>query len=133
MTEKNYSHDAIKFAKKHGIKLAIIGDPEYKKHFADDTQERYVFKCRLSRAGRSYTFAFGQSINAGAEEPKMYDVLACLQKYDVGDFHNFCSEFGYDEDSRKAERIYKAVLREYNAMERIFGPDLLEEMAEQIQ
>jgi len=27
------------------------------------------------------------------------------------DFHEFCSEYGYDEDSRRAEKIHKAVKR----------------------
>lgn len=45
--------------------------------------------------------------------PTAYDVLACLQKYDVGTFEQFCSEFGYDTDSRTAEKTYHAVKNEY--------------------
>ena len=125
----NYTAQAEKFAQKNGVKLSFIGEPEYKKHFASDKECRYVFKCRLSRGGKSYTFDFGQSINAGAEEPSLYDVLTCLQKYDVGTFENFCSEFGYDQDSRTAERIYKAVLKEFAGVERLF-PDIIEELQE---
>jgi hypothetical protein len=125
----NYEKQAVKFAQKHGVKLFFIGDPQYKKHFADDKECRYVFKCRLSRAGKSYTFDFGQSIQSGAEKPSIYDILTCLQKYDVGDFENFCSEFGYDTDSRKAEGIYKAVCKEFEAVERLFS-DVIEELQE---
>jgi hypothetical protein len=125
----NYKLQALRFAKKNGVKLAFIGDPEYKKHFADDKNYRYVFKCRLSRGRKSYTFNFGQSIAAGAEEPSMYDILACLTKYDVGSFEDFCSEFGYDTDSRTAERTYKAVLKEWAGVERLFS-DILEELQE---
>lgn len=125
----NYNKQAQDFAKKHGVKLSFIGDPEYKKHFADDKDCRYVFKCRLTRGGRSYTFNFGQSINAGAEEPTLYDILACLQKYDCGTFEDFCSEFGYGTDSRKAEKIYKAVCREFDAVDRLFN-DVIEELQE---
>ncbi len=127
--KSQYDIDAIKFAKKHGIKLSFIGDPAYKKHFDDDRDCRYVFKCKLSRGGKSYTFNFGQSINAGAEEPTMYDILTCLQKYDVGSFENFCGEFGYDTDSRKAEKVYKAVCKEYEAMDRLFS-DIMDELQE---
>lgn len=63
-------------------------------------------------------------------KPTLYDVLSCLQKYDVGSFEDFCSEFGYDEDSRSAEKIYKAVVKEFEAMERLFTNEELEILAE---
>ena len=62
--------------------------------------------------------------------PNEYDVLACLQKYDVGTFEDFCSEFGYDEDSRTAERIYIAVIKEYKDLTRIFTEEQMEELCE---
>lgn len=117
-----YEKQAQDFATKYGLTLKV-GTPKYKKHFADDTTERWVFKCRLSRGGKTYTFNFGQSINDGDKEPTMYEVLSCLQKYDVGTFENFCDEFGYDYDSRKAEKIYKAVCKEYEALTRLFPED----------
>lgn len=62
--------------------------------------------------------------------PNEYDVLACLEKYDVGTFEDFCSEFGYDEDSRTAERIYIAVIKEYKDLTRIFTEEQMEELSE---
>lgn len=62
--------------------------------------------------------------------PSVYDVLACLTKYDPGTFENFCSDYGYDEDSRTAERVYFAVQREYAQLARLFTPDEMEELAE---
>lgn len=62
--------------------------------------------------------------------PDVYDVLACLQKYDIGTFEDFCSEFGYDEDSRTAERIYIAVVKEYKELARIFTDEQMEELCE---
>lgn len=61
--------------------------------------------------------------------PTAYDVLASITKYDPDTFESFCSEFGYDEDSRTAERTYKAVVKEWNAVERLFS-DCLEELQE---
>lgn len=58
--------------------------------------------------------------------PDLYDVLACLQKYEVGTFEDFCDNFGYDSDSRTAEKTYKAVLKEWKAMERLFNNEELE-------
>ena len=65
-----------------------------------------------------------------AAQPTAYDVLACMTKYDPGTFENFCSEFGYDEDSRTAERIYFAVQKKYSQLAKIFTPEQLEEMQE---
>jgi hypothetical protein len=121
----NYTQQAEATAKKLNIELIIL-DSEFKKHFEDDTKERYVFKCKLKRGRKSFTFNFGQSIFNGSQEPTIYDVLTCLQKYDVGTFENFCDEFGYTNDSRKAEKIYKAVIKEFNSMGRLFTPDELD-------
>jgi hypothetical protein len=63
-------------------------------------------------------------------KPTNYDILACLQKYDVGSFEDFCDNYGYDNDSRKAEKTYKAVCKEFEGMERLFSPDELEILSE---
>lgn len=124
-----YVKQANDFAAKFGVKLSVIGEPEYRKYFADDKENRFVFKLRLKRNKKQYTFTFGQSIAQGSNEPQMYDVLTCLTKYDPGTFKNFCDEFGYDVDSRKAEKIYKNVCKEWQAVERLFG-DCLDELSE---
>lgn len=123
----NYQEQANQFAQKHGVKLSIL-DVKYGKHFHNDKNSRYIFKCKLSRNKKSYTFNFGQNVYSGNTEPTMYDVLTCLQKYDVGDFKDFCGEFGYEEN-RDSKKVYNAVVKEYNAVERLFG-DILEELCE---
>lgn len=62
--------------------------------------------------------------------PTAYDVLTCLQKYGVGTFEDFCSEFGYDEDSRTAEKTYKAVVKEYDNVCKIWTDEEIEELQE---
>lgn len=62
--------------------------------------------------------------------PNAYDILSCLTKYDVGSFEDFCSEFGYDVDSRSAEKIYKAVVKEYEGLSMLYSDEELEEMSE---
>lgn len=64
--------------------------------------------------------------------PSAYDVLACLTKYEVGSFENFCSEFGCDTDSRKAEKIYNAVAKEYMGLCSLYNDEemvLLQEIS----
>lgn len=63
-------------------------------------------------------------------KPNEYDILACLTKYDPGTFEDFCDEFGYDEDSRSAEQIYLACIKEYKQLTRIFTAEQMEELCE---
>ena len=119
-----YDKKAKDFAAKYGVKLTVL-DKDYRRYFPADREERWVYKCRLSRNRKYYTFHFGQSIAAGDKKPSLYDIFSCLTKYDPGTFENFCLEYGYNEDSRKAERTYNEVVKEWNAVERLFG-DCLE-------
>lgn len=93
------------------------------------TLEKYVTKIKHSRI-----MSYGEKIKAQRELnqlkaeaiPNTYDVIDCLEKYDVGTFEDFCSEFGYDEDSRRAERIYIAVVKEFKELQKIFSEEQLE-------
>jgi hypothetical protein len=124
----NYQQQANDFAKKHGVKL-LINYSEYGKHFAGDEQKRFIFNCTLVRKRQKFTLDFGQSIAAEDTPPTIYDVLTCLTKYDPQTFENFCREYGYNEDSIKAQKTYKAVKREFNGVNRLFG-DILEQLQE---
>jgi hypothetical protein len=62
--------------------------------------------------------------------PTAYDVLTCLQKNDVGTFEDFCSEFGFDTDSRRAETTYKAVVDEFKNLCALFSDSEIEQLQE---
>ena len=62
--------------------------------------------------------------------PDAYGILACLTKYDPGTFENFCSEFGYDTDSRRAKKTYKAVCKEWLNVSRVWDDTEIEELSE---
>ena len=96
-------------------------------HFVGDKDKRDIYEITLKRGNREYSFKFGQSINKShstekryREQPSEYDVLACLTKYDPESFKEFCSAFGFDEDSRKAERTYKAVCEEWLNIQKLW-------------
>lgn len=124
--ERGYHNKAAhKVAEKIGLKMQILSS-EYKLHFEGDKQQRYVFKVRLIKGGKRYTFEFGQSISEGSNEPTLYSVLACLTKYNPETFEYFCANYGYDNDSRTAERVYKAVCKEWKSMQRLFTTEELD-------
>jgi len=103
-------------------------------HFSEDKETRDIFNITFSREGKKFSFRFGQSLNDsdynGGNPPTPYDVLACIQKYEVGNFQNFCGDFGYDTDSRKAEKIYKAVCKEWEKVNTFFSESELIELQE---
>lgn len=79
----------------------------------------------------------GKYINGGMNlklikgtPPTAYDVLAYLTKYPIYDFADFCSEYGYDQDSRKAYKTYKAVKREWENIAILYNDDQLEQLRE---
>lgn len=103
--------------------LGVTFTAEFKKHgtyFQDDTESRDIYACSFSRGRRGFTVEFGQSIANAGTAPNAYDVLACIQKQDPGDFENFCGYFGYDTDSRKAEKVYKSVCKEWQKVSALF-------------
>jgi hypothetical protein len=126
----NYTTQAQNFAKTHGIKLKVL-NRDFGFMPWDDKKGRcrWIFRLRLTRNGKQYSFTFGQSRAQGENDPTIYDVLACLTKYEPGTFNNFCADYGYDNNSIKAFKTYKAVCREFNAVNRLFG-DILEELQE---
>jgi hypothetical protein len=62
--------------------------------------------------------------------PTGYDLLSAITKYDPGSLENFCSDFGYDTDSRKAEETYRAVLKEWAKVRKFFTEAELEQLQE---
>lgn len=69
-------------------------------------------------------------INPNYSAPTEYDVLACLTKYDPGTFADFCSAFGYDENSKSAEKTYNGVVDEWKNVCMLFSDDEIQELAE---
>ena len=61
--------------------------------------------------------------------PTLYDVLSCITKYDPGTFNEFCSEFGYNNDSMKDYAIYQEVCKEWESVYKLFS-DCLDELCE---
>lgn len=119
-----YNQASYLVAEELGLKMQILSS-EYKLHFEDDKQQRYVFKVRLIKGGKQYTFEFGQSISEGKNEPTLYDVLTCLTKHNPDTFEVFCANYGYDNESRTAKKTYKAVLKEWKNLNRLFTTDEL--------
>jgi hypothetical protein len=96
----------------------------------DGKWQGYAYKVGLRYDGRQMTVPFYCGVMHSW--PTTRDVVECLASdvfcFDrdyVRDFEDFCSDLGYDPDSRKAEATYKAGVKQTKAFERFIGPDLL--------
>ena len=95
------------------------------------------FRCRVSRGhrvennfplkARSFSLYFSQG-SAHTQDPTLADVLDCLASDAAGyensnDFTGWADDLGYDTDSRKAEKIWRAVKRQAEQLKRTIGEE----------
>lgn len=113
-------------------KRNILTDEEQARIDADWKGGCTVYAVRLTYDGRSLGTVFHQGL-AHSKPPTAADVLYCLASDARGvehaTFEDFCSEYGYDTDSRKAERLYEACKRTSKQMRDLFGDETFEEIA----
>ncbi len=62
--------------------------------------------------------------------PTTYDILSCIVTYDPGTFQEFISGYGYDPNDERTEEIFKAVVRQWEDVERIFTEEQIEMLRE---
>jgi hypothetical protein len=68
------------------------------------------------------------------QEPTAEDVLDCLASDYAGydnarSFEDWCGEYGYDTDSRKAEAIWREVSAQAHELENLLGRELAQQLA----
>jgi hypothetical protein len=83
------------------------------------------YRVTFTYDGRTMSTDYWQG-SAITSDPDANSVMACL----VSDammsgytFEDFCSELGYDSDSRRAEQIWKACRKIDEQLHRLFGAD----------
>ena len=86
------------------------------------------WKCRFRRGNQCLTTYFSMG-SAHIGNPKAADVLDCLASdaasiENARSFEDWCSDFGYDTDSRRAERTFKTCERQAHKLKQFLGPDL---------
>lgn len=98
-------------------------------NMADDEWGRTAshYKCKLRRPGHQMTVYFSMG-SAHTKEPTAEDVINSV----AGDaasienargFEDWAADLGYDTDSRKAARVYKACQAEAEKLRRFAGND----------
>jgi hypothetical protein len=116
-TSINDSWEHTKEGKQYTYVLGLPPRIDLDKFFASPEAHKESFSHR------------GSTVRRCKKQPSLYDILACITKYDPKTFEDFCSSYGYDTDSRKAEETYFAVQKEWQECNRMFH-DCLDELQE---
>ena len=134
--EKNMSLKTIKqFINENG--LTITNDYAVSNPNMDDSTNMNHYKVTIKRrykldgnhldtryGFKQMTIPFSQGIGIEGE-PKLESVLDCLLTDSIGTdgviFEDFCSMFGYNEDSRKAEKIYNSCKNHSKKLKNLLG------------
>lgn len=89
------------------------------------------------RNGKQYLSGnYSQGSAYGNTTPDDKDIFYCAIQDASGNFESFegwCAECGYDEDSRKAHKIYKACKRTHRALIKMLGEKELEKWRDMFQ
>ena len=101
------------------------------------------YQVTLKRGSKSVTFDYWNSYRDEEngvlikgrrlpEKPRItaYDILACITKHDPSSFDTFCSEYGCDTDSIKAEETYRAICEEWRKVSGFFMPYEIDQLKE---
>jgi hypothetical protein len=121
------------FLERYPVKMTTERTFENRNMDSDPEWERTAshWICRLRFQSRQLAIPFSQG-SAHKEPPTMRDLLDCLASDASGienandDFEEWCGEYGYDTDSRKAERTFKACVRQAKGLRRLLGDDAYE-------
>ena len=96
-----------------------------------EPRNKYFVYVTNTESGQKTRFTFWDSANnarAGVilDNGELLSAFYCFVSdacSGLYSFSDFCNEFGYDEDSRSAERIFKACQRAYKSFSRVSGLD----------
>jgi len=124
-------HDSYEWAKddralpKWGPRpQSVYGKVETTSRRTPDDAERGA-----ARTGTGVEWA-GYRVRQRVPQPHAYDLLACIQKSDPGSFTDFCSDFGYSNDSTRARDTFIAVVEEWQNVKRMFSEAEIERLGE---
>lgn len=104
----NYEEKMKEILKGAGISVDIVFiTKSYTKWDKDNLHNQY--KVVLKRGNKQMQYDFWDRLYNTKKglKPSKYDVISCLEWYEIYDFEDFCMNFGYDTDSIKAFETYK--------------------------
>jgi hypothetical protein len=84
------------------------------------------WKCVLGKGRKTMTVYFSKGYGHNGAEPTVKEILECLvvdASYMPCDFDEWCSNLGYDADSRKDKKIYDVCVKQAIKLRAFMGDD----------
>lgn len=128
----DYERIAKDFCKKHGVTVAFRFLGNATNRLWDETVIRPHYRVTIKTTRGQMTVDFWDSLYSLThdEKPTEYEIFSCLEKYEVCDFYEWCTEYGYNTDSRRAERLWRLCRRQWASVQRVFTDDQIAELRE---
>lgn len=106
--------------------VSMTAESTYRNPHMDDRQDMDHWRCVLRRGRKSMVVYFSKGIGHHGAEPTVEEVLDCMASDASGvenarSFEDWCGEYGYSADSRKAERTYKTIERQAKRLKDVLG------------
>jgi len=119
------------FAREHKITIRserVASNPNF-----DDFDGDH-WRVTLRKGNKSLTIYFSKGYGHNGKKPRIEELLNSIAS-DIteGSFEDWANNLGYDVDSRKAEKTYKACLRQTEKAERFLGEELLNELRYEVE
>jgi hypothetical protein len=100
---------------------------------SDQPMDHWSVRLRCHLCRRVLTVAFSMGIGHHGKAPTAAEVISCLADdassvENASDFADWCSELGFDEDSRKAKRTYDVCVRQAAKLKAFLGPDAYDQL-----
>lgn len=119
------------FVAQHRVKMTAEWAAENPNMEGSDMMDNW--KCVLSCGKRRMTLHFSKGTGHNGAEPTADEVLDCLASdassvENARSFEEWASEYGYDTDSRKAEKIFKTCERQAEKLKQLLGDAAYEQL-----
>lgn len=112
-----------------GVKIRMTATWVDHNPHMDDSSAMDHWKCKIYCGSQSMTVYFSKGYAHKGAEPTLEEVLDCLASDAAGyenarSFEDWAGDYGYDTDSRKAERTFKTIEKQAASLKRVLGEEL---------
>lgn len=125
-----YDKQAEKFLTENSLTLSYrVATPQTKPNWYCHGID-YIVTIKNNQTKQKISFHFWDSKRNEdvGNKPTAYDILASLDYIGNDTFQDFCDNFGYDTDSIKALKTYKACLNLTKKLEKVLNSNQIEEL-----
>ena len=116
------------FVKRYRVRVAECDWTDRNPHMEGSERTMNNYKVQLACGERRMTLYYSMGF-AHTDEPDAPGILNCLASDANGienneaSFETWCSEYGYDTDSRSAERTFKACVESSRKLRQLVGDE----------